>query len=400
VSDVGLEHLRDSTNLEQLGLNQTQVSDAGLAALERMSKLTGLCLDATQVGDAGIEAVAHLPRLSEVSLANTRITDLSASIIARWNDLTQLDLSNTAITELGVKRLRGLKNLVHLELCSTRLSDAALQALANMNKLENLNLRDTPITDAALAYLKPLISLRRLYLSGTNVAGPGLENLLALPQLDFVELPRTNVSPYYLNVLRLRNALKEKTELDFQRQPLSDVIEYLKQRHDIEIHLHLKSLRDAGIGSDSAVTLKLKGVTLREGLEKILDPLKLTFGVHHEIVYIAAKTVADLMGDLPVVPAGQRLSPQLTETFMQPTELEFRQQPLNDVIAYLAKKHHVDLAIDSKSLTAAGIGLDVPVTCSMNHITLKSALELVLTQLDLVAEAEGEKVVIRRKPAE
>lgn len=69
------------------------------------------------------------------------------------------------------------------------------------------------------------------------------------------------------------------------------------------------------------------------------------------------------------------------------------------MIAHLAKKHHVDLAIDSKSLTAAGIGLDVPIMCFMNRITLKSALELVLTQLDLVAEAERERFVIRTKPA-
>ncbi|HWB11504.1 MAG TPA: hypothetical protein VG826_19900 [Pirellulales bacterium] len=394
VGDIALQHLRNGTNLRQLGLQQTQIGDAGLAALERLNKLAVLALDETRVGDTGMEAIAHLPRLSKLTLAGTRVTDASTSVIAGWGDLTLLDLSGTAITELGVKRLHGLKNLVSLQLRGTRLSDAALQALAKMDKLETLDLADTPIADAGLAYLKPLVSLRRLDLSRTRVSGPGLESLADLPRLGSVRVTGANVSLFYLNVLAVQTALNEKTEMDFANQPLSDVVEYIAERHEIGVQLDYKSMSAAGVGSDTPITAKRKGVTLRDALQTVLEPLGLAFTIHHEVLLITSKPLPKKTIDLPVLPDGEPLSPKLAEALSRPSGLDLKNRSLKGLAADLSKSHNIEIELDDECL-ARDMRLEKPLTRFVKGITLKSALELILSQFDLVCVAEADKMVIR-----
>ena len=82
---------------------------------------------------------------------------------------------------------------------------------------------------------------------------------------------------------------------------------------------------------------------------------------------------------------------------MQRTELDFRERPLVRVIEFLAQKHNLDMQLDAASLAKGGIGFDVPITRNIKGITLKSGLELLLDELDLICVAEGEKLVIRTK---
>ncbi|HEV3007379.1 MAG TPA: hypothetical protein VGX78_23105, partial [Pirellulales bacterium] len=69
---------------------------------------------------------------------------------------------------------------------------------------------------------------------------------------------------------KVRSALSERTELDFTDQPLSDVIDYLKNRHEIEIQIDDKALADAGVGNNTTVTRNLKGISLRAALRLLL----------------------------------------------------------------------------------------------------------------------------------
>lgn len=82
---------------------------------------------------------------------------------------------------------------------------------------------------------------------------------------------------------------------------------------------------------------------------------------------------------------------------MQITELDFAEQPFKDVIAFLSRKHGIEMDLDAKSFADAGIGFDVPITKFIKGITLKSGLELILDDLELTCVAEGEKLVIRTK---
>jgi len=88
------------------------------------------------------------------------------------------------------------------------------------------------------------------------------------------------------HVAAIEEALAKPTELDFTETPLQDVIDYLKQCHRIEIKIDNRALGDVGIGTDSPVTVNLKGVSLRAALNLMLRELNLTWTIQDEVLAI------------------------------------------------------------------------------------------------------------------
>lgn len=77
-----------------------------------------------------------------------------------------------------------------------------------------------------------------------------------------------------------------------------------------------------------------------------------------------------------------------------PTTLEFIETPLKDVIDYLKDLHGIEIQIDAKALETSGLGTDVPVTRNLKGISLRSALRLVLKDLDLSYIIKNEVLLI------
>jgi hypothetical protein len=75
-----------------------------------------------------------------------------------------------------------------------------------------------------------------------------------------VHLPRGPV------VEKIRKALLETTELDFTETPLSDFVDYVKERHKIEIQID-----DGVVNVETPITFRLKGVSLGAALQAIDD---------------------------------------------------------------------------------------------------------------------------------
>lgn len=67
----------------------------------------------------------------------------------------------------------------------------------------------------------------------------------------------------------------------------------------------------------------------------------------------------------------------------QPTEFEFRERPLGEVIDFIKQKHDLQILLDNKALEDAQVGAGEPVTLTLKNIRLRSALRLMLAQLDL-----------------
>ncbi|HJT35842.1 MAG TPA: hypothetical protein VJ783_27685, partial [Pirellulales bacterium] len=91
----------------------------------------------------------------------------------------------------------------------------------------------------------------------------------------------------------IQRALGENTELDFVDQPLADVVEFLKQRHVIEIQLDARALADAGLGSDTPITRKIKDISLRSVLRLVLGELDMTYVVRDGFLLLTTKTEAE-----------------------------------------------------------------------------------------------------------
>ena len=91
---------------------------------------------------------------------------------------------------------------------------------------------------------------------------------------------------------------------------------------------------------------------------------------------------------------------KLEKALMQPTEFSFVETPLQDVVDYLKKKHKIEIQIDRKGLE--DVGLDpstIPITKRLKGLTLRSALRLMLRDLDL-SYLVGDEVLLITTPEE
>ncbi len=84
----------------------------------------------------------------------------------------------------------------------------------------------------------------------------------------------------------IRNALAAPTTIEFTKEPLQNLVAYLKDYHKIEIQLDTKSLEQVGVAPDDKITANVKGVSLRSALDLVLRPLGLTFTIHDEVLFI------------------------------------------------------------------------------------------------------------------
>jgi tetratricopeptide (TPR) repeat protein len=80
-----------------------------------------------------------------------------------------------------------------------------------------------------------------------------------------------------------------------------------------------------------------------------------------------------------VSPAEERIRRALT----RPATFDFRESPLSDVLQFLREYAGVNIVADRRGLEDAGVDLDEPITLSLEHVPLKSALNLLLGPLEL-----------------
>ena len=407
VADGGMAHLSGLSQLTNLSLRENPITDSGLLHLKSLAALQSFDLSETAITDAGLRQLSTGANLTALYLSNTKIGDASAAWIAERTRLTRLDLGGTGITDAGLAKLAGLTRLEYLILAGTQITDEGLKSLAGFKNLKVLALADTAVSDAGLVYLKPLAQLQYLDLAGTKIEDPRLEPLSALSMLANLDVRNTAVTAFDVfqalpranrNVQKILAALNENTELEFVDQPLSDVVDYLKERHDIQIVLDGKSLAEAKKDAGLPITITYRDGTLSDGLKRMFVKDDLAMAVRHEVLVIGAKPLTPEPPSLPILPEGARISPKLAAALGDLTELEFVDQPLRDVVEYLKERHNVEIVLDAKALLDAGIGFDAPITRNVRSISLKSALELLLGELDLTCFAEGDRLIVRPIP--
>lgn len=89
---------------------------------------------------------------------------------------------------------------------------------------------------------------------------------------------------------RISAELDKQTEMDFQDQPLTDVVTFLADFHNIPIIIDKAALDEEGIAEDTPVTRTLTGVKLRSALKIILEPLQLSYVIEDEVMKITTLT--------------------------------------------------------------------------------------------------------------
>ncbi|MEQ8786937.1 MAG: hypothetical protein RIC55_11585 [Pirellulaceae bacterium] len=123
---------------------------------------------------------------------------------------------------------------------------------------------------------------------------------------------------------KIHEALTQPTSLEFIETPLSDVVDFLKDHHQINIELSTTPLDAVGIGSDTPITRNLKGLPLASGLRLMLRDLDLTYVVQDDVLLITTSEAASKMVELRVYDVSAMLGPgDSSETLGRTLEAAF-----------------------------------------------------------------------------
>jgi len=118
--------------------------------------------------------------------------------------------------------------------------------------------------------------------------------------------------------------------------------------------------------------------------------LMLTVGIL--LFYTSAVSAADRW---PCTRVGQGTAEaRIFAALEEPTDMDFDESPLADVITFLADFHKIPIILDEKSLTAKNIAVDKPITIHFSKVSLRSALALMLTNIDLDYVVRDEVLMI------
>ena len=107
ITDAGLEHIKDLTDLEVLKFYPARrVTDAGMAHLKGLKNLRTLILLGTKMTDAGLAHIEGLTTLGHLNVNSGQITDRGLVRVESLTNLKVLVLNNTEVSGEGIKRLQ------------------------------------------------------------------------------------------------------------------------------------------------------------------------------------------------------------------------------------------------------------------------------------------------------
>jgi RNA polymerase sigma factor (sigma-70 family) len=90
--------------------------------------------------------------------------------------------------------------------------------------------------------------------------------------------------------------------INFNDQPLKEVVDFLRNQHKIPIRLEEIALQEQGIGVDQPVTISLANISLRSALKHILGQIDLTYVVKDEVMLITTPLRANAYLETRVYP--------------------------------------------------------------------------------------------------
>ncbi len=289
--------------LEVIAAPWQDFNDMGLAALRRLPRLEQLQLVGPHITDAGIAHLADLTNLQELSI-DAPITDAALPALAGLSQLRVLDLYGTRVTGRGLSQLAGLQQLEFLNLDRTRADDAGMAAIAQLPSLRTLLLRGSRITDEGLAHLGHQTTVERLYLDGAPVTEEGLGRLAGAvdPHLmtfvGAVQLRELSLrgAPYlrgeYLQGLANIYGLPYFRKLDIANTPLTRDLAKVQQLARAEqIVEHWRSVQ--GIGSVGPIVRFDENLNLF-GLYFIPPALSASVNVLNELFDYPPETLQEL----------------------------------------------------------------------------------------------------------
>ena len=115
-------------------------------AMDDDRKEVAFHLSGTELTDEGLLHVKDVSEVIHLQLRGTKITDAGLAHLSGMDSLVKLHLEKTAITDAGLAHLKGLESLEYLNVYGTDVTDAATEYLKEIPNLKKLYIWQTKVT--------------------------------------------------------------------------------------------------------------------------------------------------------------------------------------------------------------------------------------------------------------
>mgnify|MGYP001827695275 CR=1 FL=1 len=165
-------------------------------------------------------------------------------------------------------------------------------------------------------------------------------------------------------------------------------------------------LDDRGVAFASAKgdeAIEFQGTQpLRTALRMMLQPLGLKAVVEEEGLVITADPAVLVHQGLGVnrwINIEKDAEQAIAKALDGSVQVDFVELPLDEAVEVFRQSHQLPLVIDRRALEEIGLSSDQPVSFRGKDISLRSALDLLLSELDLTYTIQGEMLVITTEEA-
>ena len=179
---------------------------------------------------------------------------------------------------------------------------------------------------------------------------------------------------------------------------LNELPEKLSEAVGVPVLIDDRGMTFAKIAvADQKVHFEQTSVPLRTALRMMLQPLGLRAVVENEGLVITADPAALVhqgIGTAHWINIDEEAAQLIADKLHQPAKFVFVETPLHEVLDAIGSEHDLPIIVDARALEDIGMATDVPISLSIEHVKLQSALAILLSDLDLTLTIRGESLVV------
>lgn len=197
---------------------------------------------------------------------------------------------------------------------------------------------------------------------------------------------------------KVETALGEPTGIEFVETPLDEAIKYLADLHAVRIELDNPAFEKAKRQPElEPVNQFLEGITLRSGLNLVTYQSRCEYRVEADRIVVFPEGTGTPEPKSKKTPASPepKGNARIRKALSSQAEFDFNEDPLRDVLSFLADVHGIQIVLDWRAIEPAKIERDVPVTAkSRPGKTLNEELDRLLAPHKLEACVENEVLFV------
>lgn len=269
------------TEPTEVEFNETPLSEAGIY-LESLHNVP-VMLHRTALTDAGIELDHPVTlRLKGLSLEEV-LNHFTRQLGLSW----EVDAGIVRITTPDSATMAAHMRTRHFDLRRLTRRGHKLDTLLNVIRLAGSDWSYDGSGEATTALIGESVVVRQTFQNQRRIAR-------ALAAIE--EQRPLAVLGVCTERDRLLAAVNEPSEVEFVETPLAEALEFLAERHQVQILIDRQALVDEGVEIDYPVTLTLKDRPLGKLLELLLSEMGLTYQIRDGVIRVT--TVANAENDM------------------------------------------------------------------------------------------------------